>query len=73
MPRLARLDPPGVVHHIIIGGIEHGKISLDNKDRAEGSGESKECILLLGTEGIGDGRDSNGKTFKYDKLVKSQK
>ena len=33
MPRLARLDAPGVVHHVIIRGIERRKIFRDNKDR----------------------------------------
>jgi REP element-mobilizing transposase RayT len=33
MPRLARLDAPGVVHHVIIRGIERRKIFQDNKDR----------------------------------------
>lgn len=33
MPRLARLDAPGVVHHVIIRGIEKRKIFRDNKDR----------------------------------------
>jgi putative transposase len=33
MPRLARLDAPGVVHHVIIRGIESRKIFRDNKDR----------------------------------------
>ncbi len=33
MPRLARLDAPGVIHHIIIRGIEHRKIFQDNRDR----------------------------------------
>jgi REP element-mobilizing transposase RayT len=33
MPRLARLDAPGVVHHIIIRGIERRKIFRDNRDR----------------------------------------
>jgi putative transposase len=33
MPRLARLDAPGVLHHIIIRGIEQRKIFWDNKDR----------------------------------------
>jgi REP element-mobilizing transposase RayT len=35
MPRLARLDAPGVIHHVIIRGIERGKIFRDNKDRNE--------------------------------------
>lgn len=33
MPRLARLDAPGVFHHIIIRGIERRKIFRDNRDR----------------------------------------
>jgi REP element-mobilizing transposase RayT len=33
MPRLARLDAPGILHHIIIRGIERRKIFRDNKDR----------------------------------------
>ena len=35
MPRLARLDAPGVVHHVIIRGIERRKIFKDSKDRNE--------------------------------------
>jgi putative transposase len=33
MPRLARLDTPGVLQHIIIRGIERRKIFRDNKDK----------------------------------------
>ncbi|HUT69571.1 MAG TPA: hypothetical protein VMW89_02745 [Desulfatiglandales bacterium] len=33
MPRLARLDAPGALHHIMIRGIERRKIFLNNKDR----------------------------------------
>jgi REP element-mobilizing transposase RayT len=33
MSILARLDAPGVLHHIIIRGIERRKIFRDNKDR----------------------------------------
>jgi len=33
MPRLARLDAPGVLHHVIIRGIERRSIFEDNKDR----------------------------------------
>lgn len=32
MPRSARLDAPGVLHHIMIRGIERRKISLNGKD-----------------------------------------
>ncbi len=33
MHRLARLDAPDVLHHIIIRGIERRKIFRDNKDK----------------------------------------
>ncbi len=33
MPRLARLDAPGVLHHIIIRSIERCKIFRDDKDK----------------------------------------
>jgi len=33
MPRLARLDAPGVLHHVIIRGIERRDIFKDDKDR----------------------------------------
>jgi REP element-mobilizing transposase RayT len=33
MPRKARIDAPGALHHIIFRGIERRKIFRDNKDR----------------------------------------
>ncbi len=33
MPRLARLDSPGVIHHVMIRGIERKNIFRDNNDR----------------------------------------
>ena len=33
MPRLARLDAPGVLHHVIIRGIERRRIFRDDFDR----------------------------------------
>ena len=33
MPRLARLDAPGVLHHVIGRGIERRKIFLNDQDR----------------------------------------
>ncbi|MEW6615890.1 MAG: transposase [Thermodesulfobacteriota bacterium] len=33
MPRIARLDTPGLLHHVIIRGIERRKIFTDDKDR----------------------------------------
>jgi len=35
MPRTARLDAPGVVHHVMIRGIERRKIFRNNKDRED--------------------------------------
>jgi len=35
MPRLARLDAPGVLHHVMIRGIERRKIFLNDKDRED--------------------------------------
>jgi putative transposase len=33
MPRKARIDAPGALHHIISRGIENGDIFTDNADR----------------------------------------
>ena len=33
MPRIARLDTPGLLHHIMIRGIERRRIFSDDKDR----------------------------------------
>ena len=33
MPKVARLDMPGLLHHVMIRGIERRKIFSDNKDR----------------------------------------
>ena len=35
MPRLARLDAPGALHHIIGRGIERNKIFISDKDRED--------------------------------------
>ena len=32
MPRIARLDTPGLLHHVMIRGIERRKIFNDDKD-----------------------------------------
>jgi len=33
MPRTARLDTPGLLHHVMIRGIERRRIFSDDKDR----------------------------------------
>jgi len=35
MPRTARLDAPGVLHHVMIQGIESRKLFRNNKDRED--------------------------------------
>ena len=35
MPRKARLDAPGTLHHVIVRGIEKRKIVKDDRDRQE--------------------------------------
>jgi hypothetical protein len=35
LPRQARLDAPGTLHHVIVREIEKSRIVDDNKDRAE--------------------------------------
>ena len=35
MPRTARLDAPGVLHHVMIRGIERRLIFRNNKDRED--------------------------------------
>ena len=35
MPRTARLDAPGVLHHVMIRGIERRKIFRNNIDRED--------------------------------------
>jgi len=35
MPRLARLDAPGVLHHLMIRGIERRKIFWNEQDRED--------------------------------------
>jgi len=35
MPRKARIDAPGALHHIIVRGIERRKIFYDDNDRGK--------------------------------------
>jgi len=35
MPRTARLDTPGLLHHVMIRGIERRKIFTDDVDRED--------------------------------------
>jgi len=42
MPRQARLDSPGTLHHVMIRGIERRRIVDDEQDR-------RDFVLRLGT------------------------
>ena len=56
MPRQARIDAPGSLHHIIIRGIERKRIFRDDEDRddfvarhANTISETSTLFLQLGT------------------------
>ncbi len=49
MPRLARLDAPGVLHHVMIRGIEGQKIFLRSRDYEDFL--ERLAVLLLGNVG----------------------
>jgi len=46
MPRLARLDAPAILHHVMIRGIERRKIFRDAKDREIFLGHPKQRDVL---------------------------
>lgn len=49
MPRLARLDAPGVLHHVIIRGIERRRIFRDSKDQDDFLARFGDLIPITGT------------------------
>lgn len=60
MPRSARLDAPGVLHHVMARGIERRHIFRDDLDREDfvtrlsshcGNRESKRCDVKPGAPG----------------------
>jgi REP element-mobilizing transposase RayT len=48
MPRHARIDIPGLLHHVIVRGIEKRSVFLDDQDREEFL--SRLVILLTETQ-----------------------
>ena len=55
MPRLARLDAPGVLHHIMIRGIERRNIFRVKTDREDfKESKSEKAFLLLGGQRTGN-------------------
>lgn len=49
MPRQARLDAPGTLHHVIVRGIEQGRIVADRKDRENFVARIGEVATATGT------------------------
>ena len=49
MPRLARLYAPGVIHHVMIRGIERRKIFRNNKDRNDMMGRLADLLPATNT------------------------
>ncbi len=49
MPRKARLDAPGMIHHIVFRGIERRRIFLDDGDRDRFLERLKSLLLHTGT------------------------
>jgi hypothetical protein len=53
MPRQARIDAPGALHHIIVRGIERKKIFRDDKDRNDFLENIGAISKEIGGEGVG--------------------
>ena len=53
MPRQARIDAPGALHHIIVRGIERKKIFRDDKDRNDFIDRIGAFSKEIGGEGVG--------------------
>jgi hypothetical protein len=52
MPRQARLDAPGTLHHVIVRGLERGAIVRDDADRSrQCTGYVRECLRECGLPG----------------------
>src|SRR3970040_224324 len=49
MPRQARLDAPGTLHHVILRGMERGRIVTDREDCAMLLARLGEVALATGT------------------------
>ena len=49
MPRQARIDAPGELHHVIIRGIERREIFRDDKDRDNFIGRLETLLSETGT------------------------
>jgi len=50
MPRHARLDAPGTLHHVMARGIDQTNIFVDDADRAKFLGIVEELVFKTGTK-----------------------
>lgn len=50
MPRQARLDAPGILHHVMVRGIEGCPIFLDDQDRQDFVSRISELVEMTGTK-----------------------
>ena len=50
MPRQARLDAPGILHHVMVRGIEGCPIFLDDQDRQNFISRISELVEMTGTK-----------------------
>ena len=50
MPRQARLDAPGTLHHVMVRGIEGAKIFYDDEDRKDFVTRIGALVQRTGTE-----------------------
>ena len=50
MPRQARLDAPGTLHHVMVRGIEGREIFLDDQDREEFVKRLSTVVMESGTK-----------------------
>ena len=50
MPRQARLDAPGILHHVMVRGIEGSPIFLEEKDRQDFVSRISELVQVTGTK-----------------------
>ena len=56
MPRGPRLDAPGVLHHVMVRGLERRAIFRDDRDRAEFLGRLGGLVAIITGAGRGIGR-----------------
>ncbi len=69
MPRKARIDAPGALHHIMARGIERGKIFRDDDERILGDGDFVEQALGRINEQLDPAYDLSTQGYDFEKIV----